>query len=822
MRTRKLGPIAKNMGDLLLPIAVVDPGVVLSRDGAMSATWKIRGPDMASETHHHMAVMNSRLNQLLCQLGNGWMLQVDAIRFPSPGYCPDGDFPDVAAKIIDAERRQQFLAEGEHYETEYFLTATYLPPFASHAKWKPWLFEGQRKTEGGDAQRALDQFTKAIDALEDRLSTTLSVTRLAGVETTDDFGGKAVYNEQLRFIRRCITGIDCPFLEPDIPVFLNDLLCPEDFVGGLAPRIGRQHIRVIAIEGFPKASRPGILETLGHLPLSYRWSTRAILLDRESAIQVCDKARAQWRGLVRPIWDRIFQRIGGPVNLYAQEMVDDAEVLRGEVASGDVRLVHYSGNIICMNEDVARLNTDAAYVTKTIQSMGFGARVEDVNAVEALLGTFPADGYRNVRRFFFHSLNLVDLMPTTSIWPGSAENPSSLMPPHSPPLLYAATSGSTPFRVHLQTRGDVGHTLVIGPTGAGKSTFLATCAAQWRRYPRAQIFVFDKGYSMFTLTKACGGDFYDIGSEKADLSFCPLNGIKELADITWAVDYFEILCALQGLTLSPKQRALLTAAVTRSCAKPSPGITELCTEVQDEEVRHALSNYTVTGAHGHLLDAQKDMLRESKFVTFEMQHLMEMGRKAIAPVLLYLFRRIEKRLDGSPTLVLLDEAWLYLQDELFRARIYEWLRVLRRANAVVVLATQAISDIYRSPIRDVVLESCPTKFLLPNTEALNPASREFYDYLGLNDREIQMVQTGSPKRDYYCVTPEGRRMIALGLGKVALSFVGVNGAEQRASVEKLMSHHPDSWQSEWLKMRGLKDWAAFYEQLENEREASAV
>ena len=207
----------------------------------------------------------------------------------------------------------------------------------------------------------------------------------------------------------------------------------------------------------------------------------------------------------------------------------------------------------------------------------------------------------------------------------------------------------------------------------------------------------------------------------------------------------------------------------------------------------------------------------ASFITFEMQHLMDMGEKAIVPVLLYLFRQIEKRLDGSPTLVILDEGWLYLQHELFRERVRQWLRTLRKANAAVVLATQSISDIYNSPIRDVVLESCPTKILLPNTEALNPASRDFYDHLGLNDREIEMVQNGEPKRDYYWVSPLGRRMISLGLGEVALSFVGVNGAEQRRAVEMLMETYPDRWQSEWLRARGLAEWAGYYEQLEAQK-----
>lgn len=817
MRLKKQTTRPKSIGDLLLPVGLVADGVLLSRDGAMSATWRFRGPDMASETNDYMAVMSSRANQVLRDLDNGWMLQADAIRSASPGYCSPGSFPDTTTRVIDEERRQQFMREGQHFETEHYLTATYLPPPTAEAKMKPWLFEGQPEGHKGDAQRALEQFTHSVKSFEHRLGSLVSMTRLKSRVQQNEGGFQTVYDEQLRFVRRAITGIDHPFVRPDVPFYLNDLLCPEDLVGGLAPRLGRRHIRVIAIEGFPKAAHPGILSELEHLPLAYRWSTRAIILNRETGIRVCDKARAQWHGQVRKLLDLILQRVGGPVNLHAQEMVHDAEELRASVASGDVRLVHYCGAFVCMNEGLDRVEDSAAYLVKTIRNLGFGARVEDVNAVEAWLGTLPADGYRNVRRSYMHTLNLCDLIPTTSIWPGLAENPSPLMPPHSPPLLYAATAGSTPFRVNLHATSDVGNVLVVGPVGSGKSTLLATLVAQWRRYENAQVFVFDKGYSMSVLTKACGGEFYDIGGEKSALSFCPLHGLKGAADVSWAVDWLEALCMLQGLTLNPSQRAELTSAVVRSCAKPSPGLTELCTEVQDRDIRHALNDYTLTGSHGHLLDAQKDLLGHGKFITFEMHHLMEMGEKAIVPVLLYLFHEIEKRLDGSPTLIILDEAWLYLLHPFFRERVRQWLKTLRKANAAVVLATQSISDIYNSPIRDVILESCPTKILLPNTEARNPASREFYDHLGLNDREIEMIQKGEPKREYYWVSPLGRRMISLGLGGVALSFVGVNGIEQRRAVETLIETHPDGWQGEWLRARGLAEWAGYLEELEAQK-----
>src|SRR5437879_592914 len=104
---------AKSLADLLLPVALAADGVVLSRDSALSATWKFRGPDTDSETHHHMAVLASRMNHVLRDLGDGWMLQVDMIRFASPGYCPEGQFPDTTARVIDEERRQQFQCEGQ-------------------------------------------------------------------------------------------------------------------------------------------------------------------------------------------------------------------------------------------------------------------------------------------------------------------------------------------------------------------------------------------------------------------------------------------------------------------------------------------------------------------------------------------------------------------------------------------------------------------------------------------------------------------------------------------------------------------------------------
>jgi type IV secretion/conjugal transfer VirB4 family ATPase len=493
-------------------------------------------------------------------------------------------------------------------------------------------------------------------------------------------------------------------------------------------------------------------------------------------------------------------------------MALDAEEAMGVAASGDVQFAQYAANIICLDENVDRLYENTRTVMKTIQNLGFSCRVETVNAIEAWRGSLPGDGYCNVRRVLLHTLNLSDMLPITSVWAGLRENPSALMPKHSPPLLFAATSGATPFRFNLHV-SDLGHTLILGPSGAGKSTALGLLAAQWFRYPRAQVFAFDRGYSIWMLTQAAGGEFYDLAGPKTDLAFCPLRDLEGDADITWAVGWIEALCRLSGLKVTPRQRNSIADAVLQLRFSPTRTLTELSANVQEMEVRDALQHFTVAGTLGTLLDAETDCLGAGRMLAFETENLLQLDEKAVIPVLLYLFRRIEQRLDGSPTLILLDEAWAYLQHELFRERLKDWLKTMRRKNAAVVLATQQISDVANSDIADVVLENCSTKILLPNAEARNPGTREFYGRLGLNDRELDILQVSIPKKHYYVISKLGRRLVDFGVGKVALSWVGVNGKEERQIVESVMEQFPVTWREEWLRVKGLHEWAEYFSAL---------
>ena len=129
----------------------------------------------------------------------------------------------------------------------------------------------------------------------------------------------------------------------------------------------------------------------------------------------------------------------------------------------------------------------------------------------------------------------------------------------------------------------------------------------------------------------------------------------------------------------------------------------------------------------------------------------------------------------------IDEAWLFLKHPAWRDKIQDWLKTLRKKNAVVLLSTQSMADVKESPIASAILQSTATKIYLPNSEAGNEGMRQFYEYAGLNSREIELLQTATPKRDYYVVQRLGRRMISFRLGPVALAFLGVSGQKDQSA-----------------------------------------
>jgi len=805
---RHSGP---SFADLVPYAGLVDNGVILLKDGSLMAGWYFAGPDSESSTDAERNEVSRQINAILSRLGSGWMIQVEAIRVPTGDYPTETEshFPDPVTRAIDDERRAHFQKERGHFESRHALILTWRPPEPRRSGLTRYVYSDAASRSATYADTVLQSFLTSFREVEQYLANVVSIRRMMTRETPDRGGFRvARYDELFQFIRFCVTGENHPVRLPDIPMYL-DWLVTAELQHGVTPMVENRFLGVVAIDGLPAESWPGILNTLDRMPLTYRWSSRFVFLDSEEARARLERTRKKWQQKVRPFFDQLFQTQSRSVDQDAMMMVAETEDAIAEASSQLVAYGYYTPVIVIYEEDPTRLQEKCEAIRRLIQAEGFGARIETLNATDAFLGSLPGVSYANIREPLINTRNLADLIPLNSVWSGSPVAPCPFYPPASPPLMQVA-SGSTPFRLNLHV-DDVGHTLIFGPTGSGKSTLLALIAAQFRRYADAQVFAFDKGGSMLPLTLGLDGDHYpiggDIGSsangEVKALSFCPLAELSTDGDRAWASEWIEMLVALQGVTITPDYRNAISRQLALMAESRGRSLSDFVSGVQMREIKDALHHYTVDGPMGQLLDAEQDGLALGAFQCFEIEELMNMGERNLVPVLTYLFRRIEKRLKGAPSLIILDEAWLMLGHPVFRDKIREWLKVLRKANCAVVLATQSISDAERSGIIDVLKESCPTKICLPNGAAREPGTREFYERIGFNERQIEIVATASPKREYYVASPEGRRLFNMALGPIALSFGGASSKEDLKRIRALHSEHGAAWPLHWLQQRGI-------------------
>lgn len=792
--------------DLLNYAAMVDDGIIVGKNGSFMAAWLYEGEDNANSTDEQREMVSFRLNRALSGMGAGWMIHVDAVRRPAPGYpSPDASsFPDPLTAAVDEERRRLFQKLGTMYEGYFVLTLTYFPPLLAQRKFVELMFDDEAIPQDRKSRTRglIDYFRREIGAIESRLSAAVKLTRLRGRQIQQQDGTTVTHDDFLRWLQFCVTGLNHPVQLPSNPMYLDLLIGGQEMWAGVVPKIGRKFVQLVAIDGFPLESTPGILTALGEQTCEYRWSSRFIFMDPHEAVAHLDKFRKKWKQKIRGFFDQVFNTSTGAIDEDAMSMVADAQSAIAETNSGLVSQGYYTSVVVLMDEDRDKLAAAARMLEKSINRTGFTARTETINTLDAFLGSLPGHGVENVRRPLIHTLNLADLLPTSTIWTGLNYAPCPLYPAQSPPLMSCVTQGATPFRLNLHFF-DLGHTLMLGPTRSGKSTMLALIAMQARRYAGMAIYVFDKGMSMYPTTRGVQGSHFRVAADDSTLAFCPLQFLQTKGDRAWAMEWIDMILALNGVRTTPDQRNEIGQAIMNMHQSGARTLTEFTLTIQDKEIRAALRQYTVDGLMGHLLDADEDGLSLSTFTTFEIAELMNLGEKFALPVLLYLFRRIERNLHGQPTMILIDEAWLMLGHPAFRDKIREWLKAFAKANCLLLLSTQSLTDASRSGILDVIIESTATKIYLPNRDARSDESASLYRQMNLNAKQIDIIATAIPKRQYYVVSEGGCRLYDAALGPLALAFAGSTDKESIAAIEQLESQHGDQWIHQWLAAKGL-------------------
>ena len=760
------------LADHLPWAALVAPGVVLNKDGAFTTGFRFRGPDLESASETELMAVRARLNNALRRLGDGWCLHVEASRRSAAAY-PESAFSIDVAWLADAERREGFESADPAFETDFRLALTWLPPGDETRRLERWLFDGLSRT-GADWRQTLALFEREVEATFDLLA-----GALPEIERLDDQG-------LLTWLHACVSPMAMTVRPPDTPMFLDVLLADAALTGGTEPRLGSRWLKVVSVRGLPATTRPGLLDSLGALPFPYRWTARWIALDKTGAELEIVRMRKRWfakrKGLGVLLREAITKEETPLLDTDSIGKTGECDAALAALGADACAYGYLSLTVSVLGETADRAEARARAVEAALNAQGLVARVEDLNAVEAWLGSIPGEPYADVRRPMISSLNLADLLPVSAVWAGP-EGDAAL---EGPPLAVARTLGSTPFRLVLHV-GDVGHAMVVGPTGAGKSVLLAFLALQWFRNPGARVVFFDKGRSARAATLAAGGRWRSLGPG-GDVRLQPLARIDEAGERAWAAEWLADCARHAGLEAVPEVRDAIWSALGAMAAAPvdQRTLTVFHALVQHPALAAALEPLTLRGPHGDLLDGVETGQGDSPFDTFELETLMGTP-SAVVPVLSALFHDLERGFDGRPTLLVLDEAWLFLDHSLFAARIREWLKTLRKKRVAVVFATQSLDDVAASAIAAALIENCPTQVFLPNPRALEPASADLYRAFGLSRRQRELIAFATPRRAYYWRQPRGRRLFDLRLGGVSLALCGAGSPEDQALIDAVLA-----------------------------------
>ena len=866
---------ARTIFDVVNWEMLVAPGVIGCRDGSLIAGWEVTGID--TETMEEVAIeaWQDQLADGLCALEEGEALRLVRQRRkwkpgtdmqPLPGGNSSGEPYGAVGKAagtasVEPDGNASGKTSGDQALKAMFMEQEDILSTSGYL-WRDTirLYYHRAPASGMAAITAAMSvdFEDACMTLEDRLGGVLGLQRLGPVRMDEEGRFGAPWTScSLTGSLFSILGL------PERPVRIDPAALPLPLDHLIDIDLEQQHFHgpgridnrptgLMTLKGYrEKGDNTGALALVQSLPLEFTW---VVTYGALSPITMRERTRRKQKYLRQGAADMGADIIGenegrrDRVQDWAAENLEDA---LDRVSSGETAYGQYNTYMLITGEPDDADQTIGPAVRQlrnAVQTSGLELRRETVNFLPALLAMLPGHEDHDVRAFEISAHAVTGLMPLRSLWRGEPTNPSPLMKPGTPALLRARsqTGELVNFNLHC---GDLGHGLIFGPTGAGKSVLLGLLAAAFLRYPNAQVIYFDRQRSIAHACAALGGVFMEPGGD-GPAGIAPLAHMHELGR-DWAINWVETLVRMQGVEPDDEMLKDLHKAVNNSWRlEERPAIDGLLSYVQFRQLRNALNEFVGEGPYGQLFsqdllfnkgkpggspavsrhgvaslacsDAVQGGFADDKeggsadqrqavrhhalpasgdqpaFSVFETHALLE--AKDIVRVLSldYIFAQVQRRFDGRPTLVVFDEAWSFFGHELFIERIRSWLKEGRKNNVSVLMATQSLTDAIRSELTSDLMESCPTKIYLPNAQAETESSFEHYRTLGLTVPEIAQIARMRAKRDYYVTQPQGRRVLSFPIGHLGLSIIGRTSArDSRRAVQEGNNRggrpHPDFW-----------------------------
>ncbi len=776
--------------DLLDYATLASEEVIVLKNGGLMKIYELILDDLGSADESRLLQVRTMVKRAVLKLGGNYAVHVDALRSIVRDYLPKASDPGSLTASFD-NQKAALLKEEPVFKTRFYLTLTKLGEKTAVRALTRIMTEkeGSYSFESGIKESAalIENFEGECRTIADTLSLVMKLRPLGFI--TGENGERC--HEGLSYLYRCYSGISQKIVCPEYPVYLDAVIAAQDLEVSFTPKIGRMYCAVIAIEGIPAKLNFLVLNALASLSCEYRFTTRYLTFDDFKSAFLLERYRRFWLQRQRGLIAQLFN-LNGRLNLNAVEKVQEVDAERARLDARDTMFGSYCATVCISDENFANLEKISCSIVRRIEDLGFACRLETVNAIEAFLGSLPGHVEENVRRPMVNHEVLTDLLPLSQAWIGESICPHPMIGRNNTPLIQCHSgSGRGLFYLNLHDR-DLGNTIVIGPPGAGKSVLLGEIMLNFLRYQDAKVFAFDKGWSFYALTRALEGEHLRFDNNKA--SFCPLEYIDTTEDLEFALEYIETMARLCSVELNASLRLELTEALKLLSLRPGQkrSLSDLHMLLSSRHLKEAIEGYTVKSNSGSLLDGFKNPDFKNPLTVFECSSLFESSKRFMIPVLKHLFRLLEKSFDGKPKAIIVDEAWLMLEEPYFASELIKWFKTLRKHNVFVVLATQSLTDLSRTTYFEAFLDCAKTRIFLPNFDAGGEILAPIYEKLGLNLKQIEIISRLEPKKEYFLKKGPHSSLFELNMLPQELKLLSFAGDHIVDKIDSLYAEHgPD-------------------------------
>lgn len=472
--------------------------------------------------------------------------------------------------------------------------------------------------------------------------------------------------------------------------------------------------------------------------------------------------------------------------------IADISVAIDKALSGEIAFGRHHLTVMCMADSMKQLDNYLSQAAVELSNTGgIGAR-ESSNLEPCFWAQLPGNNDYIIRKATINSYNLAGLSSFHN-YPFGKEKGNHW----GDAVTILDTTSGTPFYFNFHVR-DVGHTTIIGPTGAGKTVLMNFLCAQAQKF-KCRLFFFDKDRGAEIFIRALGGKYTIIDPGK-QCGFNPLQLPDTGENRTFLTDWFKQLISVNGEMVTAEDIGMINSAINGNYKldlrdRKLSNIAPFFGLAGPGTVAGRLAMWMGKGSHARLFDNDIDVIDFAKdnIFGFEMGELLK-DKASLGPSLSYIFHKINLSLDGTPTMIVLDEAWALIDNPIFAPKIKDWLKVLRKLNTFVVFATQSVEDASKSSISDTLIQQTATQIFLPNLKATSVYKTTFM----LSEREFQLVKTTDPGTRFFLVKQGTSSVVA----RIDLSGMGdvINILSGRAStvaildeVRKTYGDDPNIW-----------------------------